>query len=118
MRETSQQTHPGSHAMRNRNKWFGFMTCLAVALALLAALSFSVPSARAADEEDPNDPALRKQGRKMTQQELTRIRIAELDSGMIAESMKTPESQAFSGPPLTDREKVIHALNRLSFGQK
>jgi uncharacterized protein (DUF1800 family) len=30
--------------------------------------------------------------------------------------MKTPESVTVSGPPLTDREKVVHVLNRLSFG--
>src|SRR6185436_1564921 len=34
----------------------------------------------------------------------------------IAESMKTPETVTLSGPPLNDKEKAIHVLNRLSFG--
>jgi uncharacterized protein (DUF1800 family) len=89
---------------------------LATACTLLLACAFA-PTARAADPEDQNDPALKRAGRpKMTQQELIRIRIAELESGAINESMKTPETVVLTGPPLSDHEKVIQTLNRLSFG--
>lgn len=102
--------------MRERNRWSGAVLLTAF-FALLMALSFSASTARAADDQDPNDPALKKAGRKkLTPEELIRIRIAELEGGAIAESLKTPEAIALMGPPLTDREKVIHVLNRLSFG--
>jgi uncharacterized protein (DUF1800 family) len=101
--------------MRQRKNWTRFFLFTAL-FALVAGLALGASTARAADEQDPNDPALKKAGRKMTQEQLIRIRIAELESGAISESMKTPESVVLSGPPLTDREKVIHVLNRLSFG--
>ncbi|MDB5322410.1 MAG: hypothetical protein JWN40_4041 [Phycisphaerales bacterium] len=102
--------------MSQRNKWTRLLQCTAlIALAMTLALG-ATTGARAADEQDPNDPALKKAGKKMTQEQLIRIRIAELESGAIAESMKTPEAVVLSGPPLTDREKVVHVLNRLSFG--
>jgi len=97
--------------MTNKTYWLRCTAFLAVAALTIAVGSISV---RAAD--DPDDPALKKQGRKMTQEELIRIRIAELEGGAISESMKTPEAVVLSGPPLTDREKVVHVLNRLSFG--
>jgi len=101
--------------MTKRNQFGAWLTG-AMFCALLAMLAISVPVARAADDQDPDDPALKKQGKKMTQEQLIRIRIAELESGAIAESMKSPETVVLSGPPLTDREKVVHVLNRLSFG--
>jgi uncharacterized protein (DUF1800 family) len=100
-----------------KSSWFKWLSGAAIVV-LTAAVAYNVPAVRAADEEDPNDPALRRQGRKMTQQELIRIRIGELESGAIAESMKNPDAVTFSGPPLTEREKVIHVLNRMSFGQR
>jgi uncharacterized protein (DUF1800 family) len=100
--------------MRKRNNWSGLLLCAAF-FALLMGLSFSTVSARA-QEEDPNDPALKKSGKKLTPEELIRIRIAELEGGAIAESMKTPETIALMGPPLSEKEKVVHVLNRLSFG--
>src|SRR3954464_6520921 len=105
------QANPGSEMMSQRTNWTRMLMCLVLfALALLG-----TTAVRAADE-DPNDPALKKAGKKMTQEQLIRIRIAELESGAIAESMKTPDAVVLSGPPLTDREKVVHVLNRLSFG--
>src|SRR5690349_21448476 len=102
----------GSDMMNQRSNWTRMLMCMVLfALALLG-----TTAVRAADEQDPNDPALKKAGKKMTQEQLIRIRIAELESGAIAESMKTPDAVVLSGPPLTDREKVVHVLNRLSFG--
>jgi uncharacterized protein (DUF1800 family) len=100
--------------LSKRNTWLNLIFC-AIFLALLVPAGMNF--ARGADEQDPNDPALKKQGKKkLTTEELYRIRIAELEGGAIAESMKTPEAVTLAGPPLTEREKVIHVLNRLSFG--
>ena len=101
--------------MRKRTNWSALILGMAF-FALLMTLAIGAPSARAADDQDPNDPALKKQGKKLTPEQLVRIRIAELEGGAIAESMKTPEAVTLMGPPLTEREKVIHVLNRLSFG--
>ena len=68
--------------MRTRNNWSGLLLCSAL-FALLMTLSFGTVSARAQDE-DPNDPALKKTGKKMTPEQLIRIRIAELEGGAIA----------------------------------
>src|SRR3954465_2122465 len=103
--------NPGSEMMSQRTNWTRMLICL-----VLIALALGTTAVRAADEQDPNDPALKKANKKMTQEQLIRIRIAELESGAIAESMKTPDAVVLSGPPLTDREKVVHVLNRLSFG--
>ncbi|HEY7118862.1 MAG TPA: DUF1800 domain-containing protein [Tepidisphaeraceae bacterium] len=95
----------------------GRLSLVAVLFALMSMMALGVVSVRAADEQDPNDPALKREGRpKMTQEQLIRIRIAELEGGAIGESMKTPETVVLSGPPLTEHEKVVHVLNRLSFG--
>src|SRR4051812_26206762 len=89
---------------------------LATACTLLLACALT-PAARAADPEDQNDPALKRAGKqKMTQQELTRTRTAELESGATNAPIKTPKRVAPPAPPLNDHEKVIQPLNRLSFG--
>src|SRR5688572_14666513 len=100
--------------MLKRDAWLKVLFCL-VFVSVLAPMAYQ-PFARAEDP-DPNDPAVRKAGKtKMTPEELYRIRIAELEGGAIAESLKTPEAVTLQGPPLTEKEKVIHVLNRLSFG--
>jgi uncharacterized protein (DUF1800 family) len=89
------------------------LTC--VLLLALTPLLACLP-ARAADD-DPNDPALKRAGQpKISQKDLIRIRIAELESGAINDSMKTPETVVLTGPPLSEHEKVVHVLNRCSFG--
>jgi len=105
---------PRSKSMREQKKWSTWLACMAFFAVLM--MAFGTLSVRAADAEDHNDPALKKQGRKLTPEQLVRIRIAELEGGAIAESMKTPEAVTLMGPPLTEREKAIHVLNRLSFG--
>src|SRR3569623_52656 len=88
-------------------------------VAVCATLGVALAPAGQADDIDQNDPALRKAGKgKMTPEQLVRIRIAELEGGAIAESLKTPESQTLVGPPLSEREKVVHVFNRLAFGPK
>ncbi len=99
--------------MRNAKLWTRILLGATCALALAA----FIPTGRAADEIDQNDPALRRKG-KMTQEQLVRIRIAELEGGAIAESLKTPDTVTLVGPPLSDREKVVHIFNRLAFGPR
>jgi uncharacterized protein (DUF1800 family) len=53
---------------------------------------------------------------KLTPQELLAKRIAEAMSGR--RDVTTPRSQILVGPDLNDREKVMHVLDRLSFGAK
>lgn len=103
--------------MRRTHSWSKLCLGLTMAAILLPLAFISV--SRAADPVDQNDPALKKANKgKPTPEQLIRIRIAELEGGAIAESLKTPETVVAVGPPLTDREKVIHAMNRLSFGWK
>ena len=90
--------------MRNAKLWTRFLLAATCALAL----SLFVPASRAADEVDNNDPALKKAGKgKMTPEQLVRIRIAELEGGAIADSLKNPETVTLVGPPLTDRDRSI-----------
>jgi len=55
-------------------------------------------------------------GRKLSPDELMRLRMLEMQSGAIARARGEAESRKLVGPPLSEREKVIHVLNRLSFG--
>ena len=44
--------------------------------------------------------------------------MLELKSGARTKAAGAPEVQTLKGAPLTEREKVIHVLNRLSFGPR
>ena len=84
-----------------------------------AALAVGAGSSARAEEIDQNDPALRKAGKgKMTPEQLVKIRIAELEGGAMNDLLKTPDTVTLVGPPLSDREKVVHVFNRLAFGPK
>jgi len=52
--------------------------------------------------------------RQLTPDELLRKRIAESLAGR--RDLRAPKSETLRGPDLTDREKVAHVLNRLSYG--
>ena len=95
-------------------KWMSGLGLAALALAVV------VPALLAADPvQDPDDPALRREGKpKMTPEEKMRIRILEMEGGALTESMKTPETVTVVGPPLTEKEKVVHVFNRLAFGPR
>src|SRR6185437_14107952 len=80
-----------------------------VLLAIFAVL-FSVHPASvfAGDDQMPK--------KHLTPDELLRKRIAEAMSGR--RDITTPHSQILVGPDLTDAEKVMHVLDRMSFGAK
>ena len=72
-------------------------------------------------QSDPGNPSNfdpNKKKSRITQQELGRLRMLEIQSGAFREAHKDPGSQQLVGPPLSDREKVMHAMNRLAFGPK
>lgn len=75
---------------------------------LFALIALMAPIVRSAD--DDQQPAKR----QLTPEELLRKRIAESLAGIRDSS--TPKTLTLRGPELSDREKVIHVLNRLSFG--
>jgi uncharacterized protein (DUF1800 family) len=102
-----------------RPSWCKWMCGLGM-LALLAGIWAGPAALRGAEPaQDPDDPALRRAGKeKMTPEQRLRVRIAELEGGAITESMKTPETVTLIGPPLTDKEKVVHVFNRLAFGPR
>src|SRR6185437_2005394 len=73
------------------------------------AAGFSVVSftiTRAADDDAPPPRRVK------TLQE----RILEVQAGSHDQQLRNNRPQTFSGPELTDREKAVHVLNRLSFG--
>ena len=55
-------------------------------------------------------------GGKISEEDLKKLRQLEMKAGVRTKAAEAPEVQALKGPPLTDREKVTHVLNRLSFG--
>ena len=55
---------------------------------------------------------------KISEEDLRKIKQLETKSGARTKAAEAPEVQALKGPPLEDREKVIHVLNRLSFGPR
>lgn len=55
---------------------------------------------------------------KISEADLKKLRQLETQSGVRTKAAEGPDVQALKGPPLSDREKVIHVLNRLSFGPR
>ena len=99
-----------------RQLWAKWICGAAMVASLLA-----IPMVRAADPamQDQDDPALRRGNReKMTPEQRMRIRILEMEGGALTESMKTPEAVTLVGPPLAEKEKVVHVFNRLAFGPR
>src|SRR5687768_5702555 len=56
--------------------------------------------------------------RRMSPEQLGRLRMLEIQSGAFRDARAAASSTTLVGPPLSDREKVQHAINRLSFGAK
>lgn len=94
-------------------------------IGVMAAVTFvggtCIVALTAQAQADANNPANydpnRQRGR-ITKEELGRLRMLEIQSGAFREAHKDPGSQQLIGPPLSDREKVMHVMNRLSFGPK
>jgi hypothetical protein len=103
------------------------MACTAGAAFLFVTGSFLVRSASgqatppakpapAAMDDDDNGPVMHRH--KMTDVELGRLRMLEIQSGAFHAAHEEATAQQVIGPPLSDREKVLHAINRLTFGPK
>lgn len=54
----------------------------------------------------------------MSPEELGRLRMLEIRSGAYRDAKAGATAQALVGPPLSDREKVQHVLNRMAFGPR
>ncbi|HEX8912565.1 MAG TPA: DUF1800 domain-containing protein [Humisphaera sp.] len=91
-------------------------------LAGLTAAAGYLPSAfgQAQPKMDTNEENAPRRTRKpaVSAAELGRLRMLEIQSGAFREAHKDPGSQQLVGPPLSDREKVMHVMNRLAFGPK
>lgn len=94
------------------------------AVTLVGGTAF-IATSSALGQADPamsdNNPSNYQPGRRkprITQEELGRLRLLEIQSGAFREAHKDPGSQQLVGPPLSDREKVMHVMNRLAFGPK
>jgi hypothetical protein len=71
-----------------------------------------------AADSDANPDAPEIGHKKLTPDEALRIRILESQAGLRTGIAKAPQSETVIGPNLDDREKVIQALNRMSFGPR
>ena len=85
---------------------------LGACLTLLATAAVLRPTTSRAADDTSNIPPVHKRD----SQELLRKRIAEAMSGK--RDVTTPRSATLVGPDLDEREKVMHVLDRLSFGAK
>jgi len=105
-----------------------------VAAAVTAALWCSAPTARAQFEPPPVDEATSKPDpkknakvdgfkkptakSKITSAQAGRLRLLELQAGARTKAGASPNAANLAGPPLDQREMVVHALNRLGFGPR
>ena len=55
---------------------------------------------------------------KLTPEQALRIRILEVESGERAFANRVPDSEIIVGPPLNEREQIVHVMNRMAFGPK
>lgn len=53
---------------------------------------------------------------KLTPEQALRVRILEIESGERAFANRIPDSEIIPGPPLDDREQIVHVMNRMAFG--
>jgi len=61
-------------------------------------------------------PAASASHTKLTAADALKIRILEIESGERAFANRVPDSEIIPGPPLEEREQVVHAINRMAFG--
>jgi uncharacterized protein (DUF1800 family) len=107
---------------------------LTVVVGCTAALWFTASTARAQFEPPPVDDATEKPDpkkstkvegfkkptakSKINSAQAGRLRLLELQAGARTKAGMMPTAANLSGPPLDQREQVIHALNRLGFGPR
>jgi len=90
---------------------FGGGVLRRMAVLLVAAVGGFMPTVMAFGADDQPLPK-----RQLSDEELLRKRIAESLAGL--RDSRTPTLQTLRGPELSDREKVVHVLNRLGFGPR
>lgn len=88
------------------------------AVLLAAGLALQNGPARAADDPPQVDNFRPGTPKRLSAEELGRLRMLEIQSGAFRDARAAAQSQQLVGPPLSDREKVQHVLNRMSFGAK
>jgi hypothetical protein len=103
--------------IRRRSIWHWTRNIAIVALSAIGFSQFAMSADPKMDSDNPSNYQPRKHAR-ITQEELGRLRMLEIQSGAFREAHKDPGSQQLVGPPLSDREKVMHVMNRLAFGPK
>ena len=86
-----------------------------IGICALAVLTAAPAGASA--QGQPVAPGQPKPG-KISEADLQKLKMLELKSGARTKAAEAPEVQTLKGAPLTEREKVIHVLNRLSFGPR
>src|SRR5438045_2642404 len=96
---------------RNLRFFAGTVTAVAAMLVAAAIPSLAAPAASSTPADQP------KPG-KISEQDLIKLRQLEVQSGVRTKAAEAPTVQTIKGPPLSDREKVVHVLNRLAFGPR
>jgi uncharacterized protein (DUF1800 family) len=91
-----------------------FRLCSSLTVAAAVCLALVAPAALA----QSNPPAGQPRPGKISEADLRKLRELEVKSGARTKAAESPTVQALKGPPLNDREKVIHVLNRMSFGPR
>jgi uncharacterized protein (DUF1800 family) len=85
---------------------------------LAVALVLPPPGAFAQAAEKPTSPPLPpgQHKSKISEEDFKTLLRLELESGARTEAHKAPTAEALNGPPLNEREKLLHVLNRMAFG--
>src|SRR4051812_26113827 len=100
-----------SRLRRNLRFLAGIVTAVAAMFVAAAIPTLAAPAASSTPADQP------KPG-KISEQDLIKLRQLEVQSGVRTKAAEAPTVQTIKGPPLTDREKVVHVLNRLAFGPR
>ena len=112
----------GSQSRNGSRRGMVHAIAIAIATAAVAIVVSAVPffgsaPVQAQDNGGVENYQPRKKAR-ISEAELGRLRMLEIQSGAFREAHKDPGSQQLVGPPLSEREKVMHVMNRLAFGPK
>ena len=85
-----------------------------LSVALLAPLPAPRPSRRALDGQ----PAAGACKSKISEEDFAILMRLELEAGARGDARRAPTVEALNGPPLDDREKLLHVMSRMSFGPR
>src|SRR4051812_5483376 len=91
---------------------FRLRTHLRLIVGMVAVLGALLPASAPAQSGQQPKPG------KISEEDLAKLRQLEVKSGVRTKAAEAPTVQALKGPPLSDREKVVHVLNRLAFGPR